>query len=219
MPSLSDSPEQSPSPTEAAHKRSGRNFVIACVLLAVALVLVFVFVSPRLLEATLAQAPDPPPVRIASGDVDGNSWTATAVEPEAERPCADVMVEGTRALRVCGDARGPSSIRALDGLAFDDTAIVATIVDPRSTTVAIEHAEGTTRADVVYADFGFPLGFATAAVPAPVDEVTAYGEDGHQRGHADCRLDGADHDPDRHIVPPIVVGTGPALRHGCLLTD
>lgn len=218
MPSLSDSPEQS-TPAEAAHQRSGRTFVIACVLLGVALVLVFVFVSPRLLEATLAQAPDPPPVPIASGDADGNAWTATAVEPEAERPCADLMVEGTRALRVCGDARGPSNVRGLDGLAFDDTVIVATIVDPRSTTVTIEHADGTTRVDVVYADFGFPLGFAAAAVPAPVDEVAAYGEDGRRRGHADCRLDGADHDPDRHIVPPIVVGTGPALRDGCLLTD
>lgn len=219
MPSSPDSSERSPSAADAVHRRSGRTFVIACVLLGIGLVLVFVFVSPRLLEATLAQTPDTPPVAIASGDADGNTWTATAVEPEAERPCADVTVEGTRALRVCGDERGPSSVRALDGLAFDDTVIVATIVDPRSTTVAITHAEGTTRADVVYADFGFPLGFATAAVPAPVDEVAPYGENGRRRGHADCRLNGTDHDPDRHIVPPILVGSGAALRDGCLLTE
>lgn len=220
MPASAEPPE--PAPTSAdddAHTRSGRAFVLVCVALCVALVAVMVFVSPRLLEATRAQAPDPTPVEIASGEVDGMPWTATAIEPEDDRPCAELVVDGTRALRVCGDQRGPSNVRALDGLAFGDTVIVAAIVDPRSTEVAIEHATGTTRAEVVYADFGFPLGFAVAAVPGPVAQLAPYGEDGGRRGHADCRLSGADHDPDRHVVPPIVVGTGDALGGGCLLTD
>lgn len=219
MSSFPDPSEQVPLPADEAHPSSGRTFVIVCIALCAALVLVLVFVSPRLLEATLAQAPDPPPVEIASGEVDGKAWTATAVEPEEERPCADVVVDGTHALRVCGAERGPSSVRALDGLSFGDTVLVATIVDPRSTTVAIDHADGTTRIDVVYADYGFPLGFAAAAVPAPVAEVAPYGEDDTRRGRADCRLDGADHDPGRHVVPPIVVGSGDALGGGCLLTD
>lgn len=219
MPSSPGTSEQSPAPTDPAPPRSGRAFVIGCIVLCAALVLALVFISPRLLDATLAQAPDPAPVEIASGVVDGKAWTATAVEPEAEHPCVDVVVDDTLALRVCGNQNGPSSVRALDGLSFGDTALVATIVDPRSTTVAIEHAEGTDRVDVAYADYGFPLGFAVTTVPAPVAEVAPYGDDGQRRGRADCRLDGADHDPARHVVPPIVAGSGDVLGGGCLLTD
>lgn len=219
MASSAGASEQAPAPPDPAPPRSGRVFVIGCIVLCVALVLALVFVSPRLLDATLAQAPDPAPVEIASGVVDGREWTATAVEPETEHPCVDVVVDDTLALRVCGNQNGPSSVRALDGLAFGDTALVATIVDPRSTTVAIEHADGTDRVDVVYADYGFPLGFAVTTVPAPVAEVAPYGEDGRRRGRADCRLDGADHDPDRHVVPAIVAGSGDVLGGGCLLTD
>lgn len=218
MPSSPDASEAAPSEAGPAGPRSGQTFVLVCIALCAAFVLVLVFVSPRLLEATRAQAPDPPPVEIASGVIDGKPWTATAVESEDERPCVDVVVGGTRALRVCGAERGPSNVRALDGLAFGDTVLVATVVDAHSTTVAIDHADGTTRVDVAYADYGFPLGFAVATVPAPVAEIAPYGDDGRRRGRADCRLDGSDHDPDRHVVPPIVVGTGDALGGGCLLT-
>lgn len=200
-------------------RRSGTAFVLVCAALCVALVLVFVFVSPRLLEATLERAPDPAPVEVAAGEAGGTPWRVTAVEPEEERPCAELRADGSRALLVCGDRRGVSNVRGLDGLGLGDAAVVTAIVDPRSTEVAVEHAGGTARTEVVYADFGFPLGFAAVEVEPPVEAVGAYGEDGELRGHADCRLDGADHDPDRHPVPPVVVGTGEVLGGGCLLTD
>jgi hypothetical protein len=200
-------------------RRSGTVFVLVCGALCVALVLVFVFVSPRLLEATRERAPDPAPVEVAAGETGGVAWTVTAVESEDERPCAELRAGGDRALLVCGDESGPSNLRAMDGLPLGDAVVVTAIVDPRSTEVAVEHAGGTARTEVAYADFGFPLGFAVVEVEPPVEALAAHGEDGELRGRADCRSGGADHDPDRHPVPPVVVGTGDALTGGCLLTD
>lgn len=185
----------------------------------VVLVLAFFFAGPRLQEATMALAPDAPPVDVASGDIDGASWSVTAVEPEDEEPCARVEVDGTEARMVCGGRRGPSNVRALDAVEVGGGVVVVTITDPRSEEVRISHDQTMTAADVVYADYGFPMGFAATEVSAPVHAITLYGDEGSERGRADCTLDGDDHDPDRHLAPPIMVGTGAALSDGCLLTD
>lgn len=207
------------SPATARRPSSGTVFVLACLAGCAALVAVFVFVSPRLLQATLAQAPDRPPVEVAAGEIDGTAWSVTAVEPDDDRPCARVEVGGEAAQTLCGDADGPSNLRSLDAVEVGDRALVAAIVDPHSVEVRFGHGDTATPADVVYADFGFPLGFAAAAVTEAVDAVTLYGDDGEARGRADCTLEGDDHDPERHIVPPIVAGTGPTLTGGCLLVD
>jgi hypothetical protein len=215
-------PMSTPHPPDSADApgRSGRAFVLVCLGLCAALVLGLVFVSPRLLQATLAESPDPTPVEVATGEVDGRNWTVTAVRPGEERSCAEVAVEGQRRRLVCGNERGPSGLRAMDAIGVGQAAIITAVVDPRSTEMAVAHAGATTRTEVVYANFvNFPLGFAAVAVAPPVTRVSAYGEQGQLRGRADCRLDGDDHDPQRHVAAPIVVGTGEALTGGCLLTD
>lgn len=208
-----------PSPDDAGG-RSGRAFVVACLALCAGLVLVFVFVSPQLLESTLAQSPDPTPVDVAAGELDGHTWSVTAVRPGEDRSCAEIVVDGERERLVCGNEEGPSAVRGMDAVPVGDGALVTAVVDARSTEVAIAHEGGTTRTGVVYANFvNFPLGFAAAAVPPPVARVSAHGDQGELRGRADCRLGGDDHDPQRHVVPPILVGTGDVLTGGCLLTE
>lgn len=199
--------------------RSGRLFVLACVLFCLALVAVIVFVSPRLLEATLANAPPRAPVQVAEGEVDGVAWSATAVEPEDEQPCLRLDVDGERAGMLCGHPDASSGMRALEAVPVGDDTLIGVIVDPRTTNVRVSAGPEEASFSVSYADFGFPMGFVAGPVPTPVTEVTGVGGDGRVRGRADCTLDGDDHDRQRHVMPPMLLGVESPLGDGdgCLL--
>lgn len=186
-------PAQPPEPRGRAI--SGRAFVVACVLAAVAFVAFLVFVSPILLDRTRAAAPPPAPQEVASGEIAGQRWTATAVEAAPEEPCLAVEA-GAASARACTEPRGPS-LRAVERLDAGGVPLVYGIVDARTTAVRLElSGGGTVEVEPAYVDFGFPLGFFAIPLPSGgrLEAVEALDRDGELRDRAACADGAADLD-------------------------
>jgi hypothetical protein len=189
---------------------SGTAFVVVCASLALIFVLFLIFGSPLLLERTRAQAPPPAPQTIASGQVDGRTWSAVAYDGTAhlrgvdeqgieavveEEPCLQVSVESEEAGEICVLRRG-GSIRDLGSAAItaDGRAVILGIVAPTVTSVTLSLADGSDL-DVTpsYVDYGFPLGFFAVDVDAgtQVTGAQAVDRDGAIRATAACEGDDA----------------------------
>jgi hypothetical protein len=184
---------------------SGTVFVTICAVLAVGFVLFLVFGSPVLLDRTLALAPPPAPQVVASGELDGRTWSATAYDGTADQrgvddrgveavvepePCLAIdLGGGGTADETCVLRRG-GSIRTLDAVVDDSgRALVSGIVAPEVVTVALELGDGgVLEATPTYVDFGFPLGFFVVEVDAAtaITGAEAVGRQGEVRSTAVC---------------------------------
>lgn len=196
-----------PSPDDPTNGRavSGTVFVVICAALALAFVLFLIFGSPLLLERTQALAPPPAPQTIASGQVDGATWSAIAYDGSVhlrgvdeqgveavveEEPCLQVTVETGAVGEICVRRRG-GSIRDLGSVAIGQggQALVLGIVAPTVTSVTLDLEDG---ADLEvtpsYVDYGFPLGFFAVEVDhdARITAARAVDRDGVERGTAAC---------------------------------
>jgi hypothetical protein len=191
-------PQTEPPPSRRRRPATGTIFVLACAAFCVGLVLFLIFVSPILLERTLAQAPPPAPHVVASGTVGGAPWSAEAhdasadlrgvdergferiVEPE---PCLRLTIDGEEAAEVCTTRLGgPLRAVALHETS-DGTTFLLGITAPVIREVRLD-GSGTVAPG--YVDFGFPLGFVAAPVDGPVAGVTAVDADGEARSRAAC---------------------------------
>jgi hypothetical protein len=184
---------------------SGTVFVLVCGALAVAFVLFLIFVSPILLERTLALAPPPAPQVIASGELAGRTWTATAIDGTADQrgvdaqgveavvetePCLVVdLGDGSAPVEHCVERRG-GSIRELSAVVdASGRALVLGIVAPEVRTLQLTAADGRQlELAPSYVDFGFPLGFVVAEVDgrAALVGAEALDRDGVERAVATC---------------------------------
>ena len=167
-------PPSSPAPDVPGKARSGRAFIIGCIIFLVAFVIFLVAGSPRLLDWTLAQAPPPAPQQVASGTLGDQDWTATAVEgDEDEVPCLALVLGGTTE-RFCGQeqARG-AGVHVAEMRTAGDETLLAVLASPRLTTFEVDHAEGSVTFEPDYVDFGFPVGYVVTDVPAQDVTITA----------------------------------------------
>ncbi len=175
---------------------SGTVFVLACVAFLTAFVAFLVFVSPTLLERTLASAPPKAPQVVASGELDGRAWTAAAIDASAgetgpvvePEPCLQVDLDGTDGGRLCVQRTG-GSLRGLQALAAPDGgAVVYGVVGARIASVELLTGEEPLVVEPSYVDFGFPLGFFAAEVDegAVVAGARALDRDGALKASATC---------------------------------
>jgi hypothetical protein len=177
-------PMPAPPPVETQTRGfPGARFVVLAVL-AMALFVTFVLVgSPVLLERTLERVPPSAPHTIETG----SGWRATATQADEDTACLEVRV-GAGASTDCVGPRG-LPLRLVGARPLAEGHVAYGIVDPRTTAVALELGEGgPVVVDVVYVDFGFPLGFfATELRPgAVVERIVARDGDGSPRGAAAC---------------------------------
>jgi hypothetical protein len=161
---------------------SGTTFVVLTALAVVAFVAFLVFVSPVLLERTLARVPPPAPHTVAAGP----GWEATATQLDEDTACLELRVDGTDLEQCVGPRGGP--LRYAGASPAGDTHVVYGIVDPRTAEVVLERGAEYAVLEVVYVDFGFPLGFFAAELDGGdgVDRIIARDGDGHPRGDAVC---------------------------------
>lgn len=173
---------------------------MVCAVLALAFVLFLIFVSPVLLERTLSVAPPPAPQVVASGELDGRTWSVTALDrnagetsadghPVEEEPCSVVDLGESTSSRLCVLRRG-ESLRGVEAVVdASGRAVVHGIVSPQVTDVELRTAGGEVlRATPSYVDFGFPLGFFALEVDAAtaITAVRALDGDGVERATASC---------------------------------
>ena len=175
---------------------SGTVFVVACLTFLAAFVAVLVFVSPTLLERTLAAAPPKAPSVVASGQLEGRAWTAEAVDGTAglsgpvvePEPCLRVELTGTSGGTLCVQRTG-GSLRGLQAVSSPDGgAIVYGVVGARVAAVELQVGDGPLVVEPSYVDFGFPLGFFAAELEAgaAVEGARALDRDGEVRAFASC---------------------------------
>jgi hypothetical protein len=163
---------------------SGTRFVIACIVFGVAFVTFLVAASPRLLQRTLAAAPPPVPHQVGAG----SNWAATAVL-RGDDPCLLVRRTGRGEARVCTEGRERGVIQRVDRAQVEGGELYYGVVSPRVGEVRLRPADGAAlHAPVVYADYGFPLGFWVAELPAGtrLAGVEAVGRDGATAARVAC---------------------------------
>jgi hypothetical protein len=201
-------PPQPPADADGPRLASGTIFVIASAALAVGFVLFIIFVSPVLLERTQRLAPPPAPQTVASGELDGRTWSVEAydateglrvpdadgIEPVIEpEPCARLdLGDGAAVHELCVERRG-GSIRGLEAVVDPSCrALILGIVAPQVSEVTLLAEDGPAVVlTPAYVDFGFPLGFLVAEVDAatPYVAVIASDRDGEERARAECATD------------------------------
>jgi hypothetical protein len=181
LPATPSAPAPRPPSTRAV---SGSRFVLASAAAMVALVLVLVFVSPRLLAWTLRAAPPPVPVELHQGP----GWTATAVARGTD-PCLEVATAASGGGPLCTTERDRRPVRAVGVAPLVGADLVHGIVSPRVRGVRLELSSGPDReGDVSYADYGHPVGFFAVTVPsgATVERVLALDADGGVMAEVAC---------------------------------
>jgi hypothetical protein len=164
---------------------SGTRFVVLA-LIAMALFVTFLIVgSPVLLERTLERVPPPAPQTIETSA----DWRATATQADEDTACLEVRAGGATTEDCVGPRGAP--LRLVDARPLGEGAghVAYGIVDPRTAEVALELADGGPIVlEVIYVDFGFPLGFfATELRPdTAVERIVARDGDGEPRAEAVC---------------------------------
>lgn len=177
--------------------------MLACAAFCTAFVVFLVVGSPVLLDRTLSNAPPPAPQEVGSGTIAGAAWTAEAfdaaegmrvvgpdgVEPIVDpEPCMRVTVDGAASV-LCVERRGTSIRDAAAAVVTEGPMLVHAVVAPEVTAVEVRMADGAfARAEPVYVDFGFPLGFVVLPVDpnVAVTELVATDRDGAVRATAVC---------------------------------